>query len=143
MTETSQGAGSGPDSSTQAEFKEYVVSRDSEGPYSFAGVQLAKASRESGGVLGGDVVVLEAAVYKTRGGKFITSLSKKTRPSGVMRLSALMSVGTDDEDHDGTSAYRKAAVHGSFEDAVLWFKPGRLTDEIRKQLGLDKPVRIE
>lgn len=143
MSDSTQGADSGPDSSTQSDFKEYVVKRDNDGPYSFAGVLLAKASRQSGaGVIGmGSTVELEAAVYRTRGGKFITSLSKKT--TSAIKLSALLSIGDDDDDPSVNSAYRKAAVHDSFEEAVCWFRPGKLTDEIRRQLGLDKPVRIE
>ncbi len=142
MTDSSQGGGSGPDSTTQPAFKEYVVKRDSDGPLTFAGVQLAKASRETNGLGLIHVETLEAGVYRTRGGKFITSLSKTTR-SGFASLAALGRSVEEEDAPDVRSNYRKAAVHQSFEDAVRWFKPGRLTDEIREQLGLDKPVRIE
>jgi hypothetical protein len=145
MTDTSQGAGSGSDSTTETELKEYMIPRDSEGPYSFAGVQLARAVRQTGGGLAGmlDVDVLEAAVYRTRGGKFITALSKTRKPALASQLAGLTMSAEEDDARDVKSTYRKAALHETFEDAVAWFKPGRLTDEIRKQLGLDKPVRIE
>ena len=143
MTDTSKGVGSGPDSSPQPEFKEYVVHRDSDRPFSFAGVLMAKASRQSDANLGlMRTETLEAAFYKTRGGKFITSLSKTTRSAIPVIANPFRSVEEEDEP-DFKSNYRKAAAHDTFEDALRWFKPGRLTDEIRKQLGLSEPLRIE
>jgi hypothetical protein len=144
MSTQSQGAESGPavDSQSEPEFKEYLVRRDADGPLSFAGVLLAKATRQSGGLMANMMSdTLEGAVYRTRGGKFITSLSKTRQMSLVANIFA-----TDVEEEagpDSSGGYHKAAVHDTFEDAVKWFRPGRLTDEIRRQLGLDKPVRIE
>jgi hypothetical protein len=89
------------------------------------------------------VDMLEAAAYRTRGGKFVTSLSKTRKPALASRLAVLTMSAEDDDARDVKSTYRKATLDETFEDAVAWFKPGRLTDEIRKQLGLDKPVRIE
>lgn len=131
-------ASSGPvPTDPTTDLKDYVVKRDNEGPFTFTGVQLAKATRKSGGGLAmlGRQEVLEAAVYKTRGGSYITSLTKYLSEG----LSEMLGQSVD----DGPTGYRKAAVHTTFEDAVAWFKPGRLTDEIRRQLGLDKPVHID
>jgi hypothetical protein len=144
MTTPSQGASSGPavDTQSEPEFKEYLVKRDKEGPLSFLGVQLAKATRQSSGLMQAMMMVetLEAALYKTRGGKFITSLSKTRHQNAFASM-----VGTNVEDEAGPdkSGYYKAGVHDTFESAMEWFRPGRLTDEIRRQLGLDQPVRIE
>jgi hypothetical protein len=140
MSTESQGTGSGSSSPPQSEFQEFLVKRDKEGPLSFAGVLLAKATRQAGTVL--SLQTLEAAVYKTRGGKFITALSKKTATAAS--LNALADAFSSVEARDASdSGYSKAAVHDSFEAAMDWFKPGRLTDEIRRQLGLDQPVRID
>jgi hypothetical protein len=134
MTTDSQGTDF-PASESQPEFQEFIVKRDKGGPFAFAGVQLAKASRQTSGVVMSDI--LEAAVYKTRGGKFITSLSKiVANPFTNLFATAEDIAGPD-------AGYHKAAVHDTFDAAMAWFRPGRLTDEIRRQLGLDKPVRIE
>jgi hypothetical protein len=120
---------------SRSDFQEFVVKRDKEGPFEFAGVQLAKASRRASNLIMTET--LEAAIYKTRGGKFITALSK-TQGGSLADMFATV------EDNAGPgSGYHKAAVHDTFDEAMAWFRPGRLTDEIRRQLGLDKPVRIE
>jgi hypothetical protein len=138
MNVQSDGTGPGPSSKPESEFQELLIKRDGEGPLSFAGVVLAKATRQSGTVLA--MQTLEAALYKTRGGKFVTTLSKTTSSS----LGAISAAFRPVEDQAGPDpGYHKAVVHESFESAVDWFRPGRLTDEIRQQLGLDQPVRIE
>jgi hypothetical protein len=129
MTTDTTGAGSGSVISFPANpgYQEFLVKRDKEGPLSFAGVRMAHA-RENALLLAAGFI--EGAVYRTRGGKFITSLSKT---SIIDPDSALGRPG----------GYNKAAVHDTFEEAMAWFRPGRVTESIRQQLGLDKPVRIE
>ena len=39
--------------------------------------------------------------------------------------------------------FNNAQVFDTLDDAVAWFRPGRLTDALREQLGLDEPERIE
>jgi hypothetical protein len=39
--------------------------------------------------------------------------------------------------------FNKAAVHDTFARAMDWLRPGRITHAIRRQLGLDNPLRIE
>jgi hypothetical protein len=141
MTSQPAGAGSGPVAESQSELKEFIVKRDNERPLSFAGVQLAKASQSALAV-----DTLEAAVYKTRGGKFITALSKRSALDALQSRAvfAVESIVSSTEGKlPATSGYNKAAVHDTFEAAVAWFRPGRLTDAIREQLGVDKPERIE
>jgi|HubBroStandDraft_1064217.scaffolds.fasta_scaffold81454_2 hypothetical protein len=140
MTTQSQGTGPGPLSKPQSEVQEFLVKRDMAGPLSFAGVLLAKATRQAGMAISSQT--LEAAVYQTRGRKYITTLSK--RFAVAASLTAIADALNPVEDLAGPdSGYNKAEVHDTFEAAMDWFKPGRLTDEIRRQLGLDQPVRIE
>jgi hypothetical protein len=139
MATKTSGAGSGSVVSvlnppSNDEYKEYLVKRDMDQPFSFAGQQLAHARHVALPISG---IALEGAVFRTRGGKFITSLSK---------TSVLETMSGDQPAPDsigGPSGYSKAAVHNTFEEAMRWFKPGRITDELRRQLGLDKPLRIE
>jgi hypothetical protein len=153
MSTQSTGADSGSASSSQSEYREFVVMRDAARPLSFAGVELARATRSSGPVVVVDgTTTIEAAIYRTRGGKFITTLTKATT-SPTLRaikmareLTAPFTSLADEPEAGGTTtqvAYRKAEVHDTFEAAMGWFKPGRLTDELRRQLGLDQPERID
>jgi len=141
MNAQSTGAGSGPAQEVQPDFREFVVKRDNERPLSFAGALLAKATQSPLGV-----DTLEAAVYKTRGGKYITALAKHSALDAIQSraVQAVESLVTATEGKlPSTSGYNKAAVHDTFEQAVAWFRPGRLTDAIREQLGLNKPERID
>ena len=155
MSTQSVGAGPGSSSKSQPEYLEFIVYRDTARPLSFAGVELARATRQSGAHLViGVRTTVEAAIYKTRGGKFITTLTKSLTNSGLeqaieaARQMAAPFMSPDGEPAEGSPAtpqggYRKAAAHETFEDAMAWFRPGRLTDELRRQLGLDEPERIE
>jgi hypothetical protein len=79
------------------EVKEYFVKRDKDRPYIFEGVRLAHATDRAWNMMLGNVV--EGAVYRTRGGKYITSLSK----------SSLLETLTADQ----ASVYNKGQVLGS------------------------------
>ena len=135
MTIESGGAVSGSGAVAPPEFTEYLVRRDAEPPLAFAGACLAKASRPGG--IGGHGAMLDAAIYRTRGGKYITTLAKHP-PTPLENF-----YGTIEDITGPGGGYNKAAVHESFEAAIAWFRPGRLTDDIRRQLGLDQPIRIE
>lgn len=148
MPKTSRGAKSGPPAtptSPDPEFQEFLVRRDNDRPLSFTGIRLAHAVRQSSSgllvtaAISKGVETLEAAVYKTRGGKYVTTLVKGRRTSVIAQMTG------DPVDIEATDnfGYRKAEVHDSFDAAVAWFRPGRLTDEIREQLGLDEPERID
>lgn len=143
MSAKTKGANRAPNTSPpESESREYLVRRDKDRPLSFAGIRLAQAIRRTdAGVMSDSVETIEAAVYKTRGGKFVTSLSKS---SVKTTLGAMLGRKTvDDEAGPDPVGYNKGDVHETLEDAVAWFRPGRLTDEIRKQLGFDEPIRIE
>jgi hypothetical protein len=58
---------------------------------------------------------LRLAVYKTRGGKYITSLSK------TQAIPGLVNAFQTAEDAEGPdNGYNTAAVHETFEDAMNW-----------------------
>jgi hypothetical protein len=95
-------------------------------PLQFDGELLAEVERDSNhpGVrvhnpFGPDVY--RAAVYKTRGGRFVTEFS-------TLR----------GEDREG-----KAEVFDSLDSACAWFRQGPLTTELLKKLGKWDPEFIE
>lgn len=59
-------------------------------------------------------VSYRAAIYKTRGGKFVAEFSSV--------------------DHDGART-GKADVFGTLDEACDWFRPGPFTTELLKKLG--------
>jgi hypothetical protein len=123
---------SSPSESPAVEYHEIVVKRDGNRPVAFAGQTLAKISQNSG-IIGWSI---SAALYKTRGGKFVSALSKTNTYTALVE-------GVKDPETAHSGEFNKAQVFDSFDDAVAWFRPGRLTDALRKQLGLDEPERIE
>ena len=78
---------------------------------------------------------MTAALYRTRGGKFVAALSKERILKTILDL--------EDVESPRNGEFDKAQVFDNFDEAVAWFRPGRLTDALRKQLGLDEPERIE
>ena len=111
-----------------AKCHEIIVKRDGNRPLSFAGKALASVTMDSD--LGASSIT--AALYRTRGGKFVSSLSKTNAPERRLILE-VAAVGE----------FHKAQVFDGLEEAAAWFRPGRLTDALRKQLGLDEPERID
>lgn len=131
MSTPTKGA-SAPSRSAPVEYQEILVKRDGNRPISFAAQTLAKVSMD-GGVTGWSI---SAALYKTRGGKFVAALSKANTFIAI-------SQGIQDPETARSGEFHKAQVFDTFDEAVSWFRPGRLTDALRKQLGLDEPERIE
>ena len=68
-------------------------------------------------------VVHRAAIYKTRGGKFVSEFST-------------------DECGNGERT-GKADVFGTLDEACDWFRPGSLTTELLKKLDRWQPEIIE
>jgi hypothetical protein len=131
MSTLTRGA-SAPSESVPVEYQEIIVKRDGNRPISFSGQTLAKVSM-NGGIIGWSI---SAALYKTRGGKFVAALSKAN-------AYVALAEGIQDPETARSGEFNKAQVFDTFEEAVAWFRPGRLTDALRKQLGLDEPERIE
>jgi hypothetical protein len=131
MPTRTEGA-SAPPGHTADEYQEVVVKRDGNRPISFAGQTMATVSSDTG-LLGWTI---KAALYKTRGGKFVSALSKANRLVAIAE-------GLQDPQTAHSGEFNKAQVFDTFDEAVAWFRPGRLTDALRKKLGLDEPERIE
>lgn len=95
-------------------------------PFQFEGKLIAEAERDATDRNGRrnerGPVSHRAAVYRTRGGTFVTEFSSL--------------------DHAGERA-GKAAVFGSLDEASDWFRPGPLTTELLKKLGRWGPEIIE
>lgn len=139
-------ADSGCAPSENPEAKEFLIKRDNQRPWSFSGVCLAKQSINS---IAGDT--LTGAVYRTAGGKFICTLSKdspmhrlaETVGLKVSKLADYIDETPQSQRMPTSELYNKAEMFDSLDDAIAWFKPGRLTDALRKSLGLDEPIRID
>jgi hypothetical protein len=129
---TLTGGASAPSEPLPVEYREIVVKRDGNRPISFSGQTLAKVAM-NGGITGWSI---SAALYKTRGGKFVAALSKAN-------AYVTLTEGMQDPETAHSGEFNKAQVFDTFGEAVAWFRPGRLTDALRKQLGLDEPERIE
>lgn len=79
---------------------------------------------------------ITAVLYRTRGGKFVATLSKDSEYETL--------IDTVLEQQTNRDRFHKAQVFDTFDAAIAWFRPGRLTDALRKQLGLASgPVSIE
>ena len=118
---------------------EYVVHRDRERPFSFAGVCLATES-----IVTMANERISACVYRTAAGKFVATFD---RERALVRPSEMIRPMVDQVDPSDTPekyrAIHKANVFETLDEALAWYRPGRLTDAIRKKLGLDDPIRID
>jgi hypothetical protein len=88
----------------------FTVSRgEHERPLQFDGEVLGEAEAVTG-----DASVLRAAIYRTKGGKHVSEFSRRDASSNVTG---------------------KAVAFPTLDEAVSWFRPGRLTTSLLKQLG--------
>lgn len=129
------------DSATPPLPSEFVIKRDNDRPLSFSGILLGEACLKLGFVHEATVC---AAIYRTAGGKHVATLTRA--PAGLdVALRAFGSAGLDEEpEQPATSGrFNKAAVCNNFEEALAWFRPGRVTDALRDKLGLNVPERID
>jgi len=86
---------------TEGTFQKFVVKRSGETPLTFMGVRIVQSSRMKTTLT--DSLRVSAAVYKTRDGKFISSLSKTGNAI------------PDSGDH-------RATIHDTLEEALGWLK---------------------
>lgn len=104
----------------------YVLPRGSDvRPLQFEGEVVAEVERdgsERGPTPRSFVTSYRAAIYKTRGGKFVTEFSSVNNTG----------------DRTG-----KADVFGTLDEACEWFRPGPLTTELLKKLRRWEPEVIE
>jgi hypothetical protein len=87
-------------------------------PLQFEGEIIAEAEKDSGK----GSAAYRAAIYRTRGGKFVSEFS--TVDAACTRSG-------------------KADVFGTLDEACDWFRPGPLTTELLKRLGRWGPEIIE
>ncbi|HTE40654.1 MAG TPA: hypothetical protein VK629_07485 [Steroidobacteraceae bacterium] len=121
-----------PDSPT-SKLKRYTIIRDGDRALEFDGEVLAEVEMDGAGP-GAMERVHRAAVYCTKGGRLIAEFSSRNRP-GFAHF-----VAGSDFDEDVRS---KAAAFANINEAIAWFRPGRLTIELLKKLGHWNPEFIE
>ena len=148
MTASNAAADSGRPSfhssaSPNAEIREYEVRRDGARPFAFRGIILAEATKD-----GLALQRYRATVYQTVGGKFITSMTKVDLTARLVaklpqEIDELFGITPAAKAATSGNEVHKAEVFSTVEEAMAWFRPGPLTDSIRKQLGLDDPIRID
>jgi hypothetical protein len=126
---------SGASAPSSAAFSEITVKRDGERPLVFSGKTLAKVSMQFGLAVV-DPATMTAAVYVTPAGRYISTLSK-------IKNGIVTHLQEWNAENPVVNQTYKAQVSSTLEEAVAWFKPGRLTDALRDKLGLNEPERIE
>jgi hypothetical protein len=105
-----------------AEYERIKLDRDRNRPLEFDGRVLAEVNETSHD----GAVMLRAAIYETKGGKFIDELTRFE-----------VEVGVDYGNIKPPYLFAKAEVFDSRDIAAMWFrtKGGRLTQRLMEQLG--------
>jgi hypothetical protein len=99
-------------------FHRFTLSRGAdERPLQFDGEVVAESESTSG-----RTVTLRAAVYRTKSEQYVSEFSRRDESSDV----------------DG-----KAAVFETLDEALAWFRPGKLTVALLKQLGRWEPEILD
>ena len=106
---------------------DFQLVRDGERDLTFNGFVLAEA--ESGPA---PIHHSRAAIYQTLAGRIVAEFSQHTAQSHNR--------GEPDLPVGRTG---KAAVFATTAEALAWFEPGRLTDELRRKLIPNEPEFIE
>ena len=116
------------------EYERFTVNRDDDVPLEFDGEILAVVEEGEGGadVTNDTLVRTRAAIYRTKGGKFIAEFSRY-----VGRQVA--SWGR----RGPPKLFDKAGVFNTLDEAVGFFRPGRLTNALLEDLGVKKTEFIE
>jgi hypothetical protein len=103
------------------QFRRFRVDRDSDRPLEFDGKVLGRVEESSHD----GTVVTRAALYITRGRKFIAEFTRFEAPGGAL-----------DANVRRPMMFAKAQVFESRELALTWFRPGgRVTKLLLEQLG--------
>jgi|ERR1700733_2802875 len=105
-----------------ADYKRIKLNRDRNRPLEFDGRVLAEVNEASHD----RQVMLRAAIYETKGGKFVDELARFE-----------VEVGVDYGNTKPPYLFAKAEVFDSRDIAAMWFrtKGGRLTQRLMEQLG--------
>jgi len=107
------------------EYRRFKLARDNDRALEFDGVELAKVVERSRSTKTGAAMVTRAALYRTRGGKFVTEFSKIEAEGLYPNSNAARPV-----------EFAKAKVFDSQDIAMQWFRVGgRFTMKLWEQLG--------
>ena len=126
------------------EYKRFTIERDGNRPLQFNGIRCAVAEMSN-------IAMRQTriALYETKAGSFITEFKSVDAMRQVLDHTLTEAISEMDQDPDsprrkkGRPDIHKAAVFDSREDALGWFRPGRLTNKLLEQLGLLEPEFIE
>ena len=108
---------------------DFQLVRDGERDLTFNGFVLAEAESMGGP---GPIHHSRAAIYQTLAGRIVAEFSQHTARSH-----------NRDEPDLPAGRTGKAAVFATTSEALAWFEPGRLTDELRRKLIPNEPEFIE
>ena len=133
---TTENHGESAATNSSSEPAEILLKRDGDRPLSFRGDTLGKVCLELG--MPGMSNTMCAAIYRTQGGKHVAQLTR--RPGGLLNMAIALSDDGQTK-HDGI--FDKVFVCNTFQEAIGWFRPGKVTDALREKLGLNEPERIE
>jgi hypothetical protein len=115
-------------------YQRFKLARENDRPLEFEGIELAKvAERSQSTRTAGAAMVTRAALYRTRGGKFVSEFSKFEAEPMYPNPSAPRPV-----------EFAKVAVFDSQDVAMQWFRVGgRFTMKLWEQLGGQESEFIE
>jgi hypothetical protein len=108
---------------------DFQLVRDGDRDLTFNGFVLAEAE-----AMGGPAPIRHsrAAIYQTLAGRIVAEFSQHMEQSHHRGEPAPAAARTG-----------KAAVFATTSEALAWFEPGRLTDELRRKLIPNEPEFIE
>ncbi len=118
--------------------KIYLIARDGDRDLQFAGTVVAEVEKAA------SPRSHRAAVYLTRGGKYISEFSSWSSPGMIDYI--LQQAGRPPMSQElcaRTDLRGKAAVFDSLTEAVKWFRPGPLTAKLLEQLNGAGPEIVE
>jgi hypothetical protein len=108
---------------------DFQLVRDGDRDLTFNGFVLAEAESMEGSA---PVHHRRAAIYQTLAGRIVAEQSQRT-----------VQIHNRGEADLPPARTGKAAVFATTSDALEWFEPGRLTDELRRKLIPNEPEFIE
>jgi hypothetical protein len=110
-------------------FRRFRVDRDDDRPLEFDGKTLGRVEESSHD----GAVLTRAALYCTRGGKFVAEFSRFETPGVTLGANVRRPM-----------MFAKAQVFDSREMAITWFRPGgRITKLLLEQLGALEPEFVD
>ena len=123
-------------------FKRFTIKRDADRPLQFDGKQCAAVEASNIAMRRTRI-----ALYETKAGRFISEFRSIDALPFVPQISEALEELTQEPEpppsKKGRPDIHKAAVFDSRKNALGWFRPGRLTNQLLEKLGLMEPEFIE